>query len=139
MEVHLEQEEHLAYSRLMMGLSVSGNISPFLEDSQLLPKNSQLGKVAWLSQGCGCIHTLDPVFQMDEFFFHLHDCAMEDGVPATLSVGDRVMFTIVIRDDRVCAVGVRRIARRTESSPDFSRLIMRQSKEACLQVEPLVL
>ena len=42
----------------------------------------------------------------------------------------RVIFSLAIRDKRLYAVDVKHIAKRTISSPDFSRLIMRQSQEA---------
>ena len=37
-----------------------------------------------------------------------------------------------VSDNKIFAVNIRRVAKRTISSPDFSRLVMRQSNSAAL-------
>ena len=125
-KTHLDKEEQKAYDQIMHGMSV---------DIDMLPKDPQHGKVIWYDGDYGCIRTTEPVLHLHEFYFHSYDCQREDGEEPTLHVGDRVFFNLSVCDKRLCAVNVLRMARRTVSSPNFSRLVTKQS----LDISPLEL
>ncbi len=101
---------------------------------EILPKDIHMGRVVWMKDGCGLIRTVDPVLKMSEFFFHLCTRSLGES-DDSLCVGDRVMFSLALSDKRLRAVEVRHVAGRTISSPDFSRLVMRRSKQAEVGVD----
>lgn len=123
----IEKEERSAYSRLVQSMSNKNHEL----NLDLIPKDPQLGKVTWVNYGYGKIQTLDPVFNLNDFYFDKKDCLLDED-ESPLVEGDRVMFTIMISDNKIFAVNIRRVAKRTISSPDFSRLVMRQSNSAAL-------
>ena len=125
-KTRLDKEEQRAYDQIMQGMSV---------DIDMLPKDPQHGKVVWFDGDYGCIRTLAPVLHLHEFYFHSYDCLREDGEEPTIRVGDRVFFNLSVCEKRLCAVNVLRMARRTVSSPDFSRLIPKHS----IDISPLEL
>lgn len=122
--VSFEQAGHIAYERMKR------EFPEHYFDSLLdvLPKDRQIGKVVRLFDHYGQIQTVEPVFRIYDFFFHFRDCIMDEG--EAIHENDRVIFSLAIRDKRLYAVDVEHIAKRTISSPDFSRLIMRQSEIA---------
>lgn len=122
----LDKEEQRAYDQIMHGMSV---------DVDMLPKDPQHGKVLWYNGEYGCIQTLEPILRLYEFYFRSQDCRREDGEEPTIHVGDRVFFNLSVCEKRVCAINVVRMARRTVSSPDFSRLVTKQS----IDITPLEL
>lgn len=116
----VNEEEQKAYSHVMRELSREE------QDVDMIPKDPQIGRIVWMNQNYGRIRTTDPVLKLTFFCFETRDSLMdEEEYP--LCEGDRVMFTIQISENRLYAVNVRRVAKRTISSPDFSRLVMRQS------------
>lgn len=116
----VNEEEQKAYSHVMRELSREE------QDVDMIPKDPQIGRIVWMNQNYGRIRTTDPVLKLKYFCFETRDSLMdEEEYP--LREGDRVMFTIQISENRLFAVNVRRVAKRTISSPDFSRLVMRQS------------
>ena len=123
----IEKEERSAYSRLVQSMSNKNHEL----NLDLIPKDPQLGKVTWVNYGYGKIQTLDPVFNLNDFYFDKKDCLLDED-ESPLVEEDRVMFTIMISDNKIFAVNIRRVAKRTISSPDFSRLVMRQSNSAAL-------
>ena len=123
----IEKEERSAYSRLVQSMSNKNHEL----NLDLIPKDPQLGKVTWVNYGYGKIQTLDPVFNLNDFYFDKKDCLLDED-ESPLVEGDRVMFTIMINENKIFAVNIRRVAKRTISSPDFSRLVMRQSNSAAL-------
>lgn len=96
------------------------------ENFDLIPKDPQIGKIEWINQSYGRIKTIDPVLKLNLFYFENRYCVVDDDEPP-LKEGDRVMFTIMISENKLFATNVRRVAKRTISSPDFSRLVMRQN------------
>lgn len=116
----VNEEEQKAYSHVMRELSREE------QDVDMILKDPQIGRIVWMNQNYGRIRTTDPVLKLKYFCFETRDSLMdEEEYP--LREGDRVMFTIQISENRLFAVNVRRVAKRTISSPDFSRLVMRQS------------
>ena len=130
----IDKEEHKAYNVLMENLT---------EDMEnivaLLPKDPQHGKVIWFNGECGRIETVDPVLDMYEFCFQIRDCSLEDGEGVKLRVGDRVIFNLSISEQKLFAVNVCRLAKRTLSSPDLCRLVLRQSKAGMEEIPPFEL
>ena len=122
--VTYDQAGHISYERMKR------KFPEHYFDSQLdeLPKDRQIGKVIRVFDNYGQIQTVEPVLRIYDFFFHFRDCTMDEG--ESIHENDRVIFSLAIRDKRLYAVDVKHIAKRTISSPDFSRLIMRQSQIA---------
>lgn len=123
----LENKERSAYSKLIQSISRKNHEL----NLDLIPKDPQLGKVTLVNYGYGKIQTIDPVFNLNDFYFDKKDCLLDED-ESPLVEGDRVMFTIMINENKIFAVNVRRVAKRTISSPDFSRLVMRQSNSTAL-------
>ena len=122
--VSFEQAGHIAYERMKRELPEHY----FDRLLDVLPKDRQIGKVVRVFDHYGQIRTVEPVLRIYDFFFHFRDCIMDE--EEAIRENDRVIFSLAIRDKRLYAVDVKHIAKRTISSPDFSRLIMRQSQEA---------
>lgn len=123
----LENKERSAYSKLIQSISRKNHEL----NLDLIPKDPQLGKVTLVNYGYGKIQTIDPVFNLNDFYFDKKDCLLDED-ESPLVEGDRVMFTIMINENKIFAVNIRRVAKRTISSPDFSRLVMRQSNSTAL-------
>ena len=130
----IDKEEQKAYNELM------DNLSEDMENIvAMLPKDPQHGKVIWFNGECGKIETVDPVLDMYEFCFQIRDCALENGEGVKLRVGDRVIFNLSISEQKLFAVNVARLAKRTLSSPDLCRLVFRQSKTEMEEIPPFAL
>lgn len=130
----LDKEEQKAYIEIM------DNWTHDMEDPvEMLPKDPQHGKVVWFNGEGGRIETVEPIMNMYEFCFRSRDCTLEDGEPVRLRVGDRVIFNLSILEQKLCATNVVRLAKRTISSPDLSRLILRQSELAVTEISPFEL
>ena len=125
----IDKEEHKAYNVVM------NNLADDMENLiATLPKDPQHGKVIWFNGECGKIETMEPVLDMYEFCFQIRDCTLENGEGVRLRVGDRVIFNLSISEQKLFAVNVARLAKRTLSSPDLSRLVLRQSKAVMEEV-----
>lgn len=129
--VSLDRAEEHAYQRMRRDFP-----AVFADGSlDILLKDPQIGKIVRVCHNYGQIRTVEPVLHMCDFFFDIRDCVMEEG--ESLHENDRVIFSLVIRDKRLCAVNVKHIAKRTISSPDFSRLIMQHSHDIKFDLPPL--
>lgn len=114
-------EEQKAYYFMLKEFSYDNQVI----NLDLIPKDPQIGKIIWMNDDYGKIQTIDPVLRMNVFCFEKKDCVADDD-DFSLSMGDRVMFTIMVSEKKLYATNVRLVAKRTISSPDLSRLVMRQ-------------
>ena len=115
-------QEQKAYYQMLKEMSQKGQTI----NLDLIPKDPQIGKIVFINEQYGKIQTLDPVLSMNVFCFEKKDCISDEDDSAFV-VGDRVIFTLTISDKKLYAANIRRVAKRTISSPDFSRLVMRQA------------
>ena len=65
------------------------------------------------------------------------DCELDPG--DTIQLGDSVMFELSLYEDRLCAVKVKKMATKAIPSPDFSRRVMKHSKEDLPSIDALAL
>ena len=105
---------------------------PDLEDE--LPKDVKLGRVHYLRQRDGRIHVAEPVNGIRDIFFHLRDCELQPG--EEIKVGDSVMFELSMFEGRLCAAKVKKTMTAIPS-PEFSRNVLRQSKEEIDKIDAL--
>lgn len=102
-----------------------------------LPQDIQMGRVHWLHQRNGRIHVTEPIHGIKDIFFHMRDCELGDG--EEIKLGDSVMFELSLYEGRLCAVKVKKMTANAIPSPDFSRRVMKQSKQELPQIEALSL
>lgn len=102
-----------------------------------LPHDIKVGCVHWLHQRNGRIHVQEPINGIKDIFFHLHDCELDPG--DTIQLGDSVMFELSLYEGRLCAVKVKKMATKAIPSPDFSRRVMKHSKEDLPSIDALAL
>ena len=102
-----------------------------------LPKDIQTGRVQYLRKNNGRIHVVQPINGIKDIFFHLRDCELDEG--DSIQLGDSVMFELSLFENRICAVKVKKTTK--IPSPDFSRRVMKHSKEmeSQNQIEELTL
>ena len=127
---YIDKKEQYGYALVMKEMESMVNNGGI----EVLPKDLHMGKIVWMKDGCGLIRTVDPVLKMNEFFFHSCNWSLKEG-DDSLCVGDRVIFSLSLSDKRLRAVEVRHVVGRTISSPDFSRLVIRRSKQAEMDVD----
>ena len=118
----LSRIEEKAYSEMIRDLMFESHSIHF----DLILKDPQIGKIVQMNDHFGRIQTIDCVLSMRDFYFEPEDCMVEEE-ESPLEIGDRVMFIITVKERRIFATNVRRVAKRTISSPDLSRLVMRQT------------
>ena len=118
----LSKIEEKAYSELIRDLARDSHPINF----DLILKDPQIGKIVQMNDHFGKIQTIDCILSMRDFYFEPEDCLVEED-ESPLDIGDRVMFIITVKERRIFATSVRRVAKRTISSPDLSRLVMRQT------------
>ena len=97
------------------------------EELEVLPTDAQHGRVVWLKGDYGCIQAIESLLPVHEILFRRSDCHQENGEMPVVHTGDRVLFRVQLKDNRLYAVDVQRMGKRTLSSPDFSRLVLRRS------------
>ena len=102
-----------------------------------LPQDIKVGCVHWLHQRNGRIHVQEPINGIRDIFFHLHDCELDPG--DKIELGDSVMFELSLYEGRLCAVKVKKMATKAIPSPDFSRRVMKHSKEDLPSMDALEL
>lgn len=107
------------------------------EELEVLPTDAQHGRVIWLKGDYGCIQVIESLLPVREILFRRCDCHQENGEMPVVHTGDRVLFRVQLKDSRLYAVDVQRMGKRTLSSPDFSRLVLRQSSP--VEISPLQL
>lgn len=77
------------------------------EDPSTLPQGDITGRIQWMHQNNGRIRTIGRVLASRDVFFHFNDVELKDG--QVLEVGDRVVFTISIFKNLVCATHIRKV------------------------------
>ena len=99
----------------------------FCSDVTELPTDVRQGTVNYFvkAKSNGRITCHEPIQGKKDIFFHLKDCVLEDG--EKIELGDTVMFEVSTHDNLMCAVNVRKTEK--APSPDFSRRVMKHSKE----------
>lgn len=125
----LNEEENKGYMEVTHALSK--------EALEVLPTDAQHGRVVWLKGDYGCIQVRESLLPVREILFRRCDCHQENGEMPVVHTGDRVLFRVQLKDSRLYAVDVQRMGKRTLSSPDFSRLVLRQSSP--VEISPLQL
>ena len=129
----LDADEEREYNQSMRELTP--DYCPMAAEE--LPQDIKMGRVHWLHQRSGRIHVPEPIHGIKDIFFHMRDCELEPG--DEIKLGDSVMFELSLFEGRLCAVKVKKMTANAIPSPDFSRRVMKQSKQELPQIEALSL
>ena len=129
----LDADEEREYNQSMRELTP--DYCPMAAEE--LPRDVKMGRVHWLHQRNGRIHVAEPIHGIRDIFFHMRDCELEPG--DEIKLGDSVMFELSLFENRLCAVKVKKMTANAIPSPDFSRRVMKQSKQELPQIEALSL
>ena len=77
------------------------------DDPSTLPQGDITGRIQWMHQNNGRIRTIGRVLASRDLFFHFNDVELKEG--QVLDVGDRVVFTVSIYKNLVCATHIRKM------------------------------
>lgn len=127
----LDSDEKMNFTKDV--IEMTPDVCPLSIDE--LPKDIQTGSVHYLVKKTGRIRPVRPLNDYKYVFFHIKDCELEEG--ETLNLGDSVMYELSIHDNKLCAIHVKKIPK--ISSPEFSRRVMKHSKENAPELTDFIL